>query len=134
VLVIPWWHVYRTVNLAPAQSHIWHMLCKIFFTIPLLASIEAYLAHHVSKKFGGKFGTCKAKYASHVTYCPSLEATLSHCVSYLTLCPDRFTVRTEQPKYFRPKHFSNTTGQNCQPLKINILVIPTNIPEVYLFK
>jgi hypothetical protein len=22
-----------TVNLAPAQSHIWHMLCKICFTI-----------------------------------------------------------------------------------------------------
>jgi hypothetical protein len=35
---------------------------------------------------------CKAKYASYVTYCPSLEATLSHCVSYLTLCRDRFTV------------------------------------------
>jgi hypothetical protein len=41
----------HTVNLAPAQSHIWHMLCKICFTIiPLFASLEAYLAHHVSKK------------------------------------------------------------------------------------
>ena len=59
---------------------------------PLLASLEAYLAHHVSKKWWGIFDTCKAKYASHVTYCPSLEATLSHCVSYLTLCRDRFTV------------------------------------------
>jgi hypothetical protein len=46
----------------------------------------------VSKKNGEAYLT-KAKYASHVTYCPSLEVTLSHCVSYLTLCRDRFTVK-----------------------------------------
>jgi hypothetical protein len=59
---------------------------------PLLASLEAYLAHHVSKKWWGIFDTCKAKYASCVTYCPSHKATLSNFVSYLTLCRDRFTV------------------------------------------
>jgi hypothetical protein len=62
---------------------------------PLLASVEAYLAHHVSKKLWGIFDTCTAKYASHVTYCSSLEATLSRCVLYLTLCRDRFTVCKE---------------------------------------
>jgi hypothetical protein len=45
----------------------------MFHSYPLLASLEAYLAHHVSKKG-------EAKYASHVT--------LSHCVSYLTLCQE----------------------------------------------
>jgi hypothetical protein len=74
-----------TVNLAPAQSHIWHMLCNMLHNYPLLASLQAYLAHHVSKKWWGIFDTCKAKYPSHLTYCPSFEATC-HIVWHIWLC------------------------------------------------
>jgi hypothetical protein len=49
--------------------------------------------------------------ASHVTYCPSLEATLSHCVSYLTLCLDRVTMgEIERYKREREEEMRNQQG------------------------
>jgi hypothetical protein len=83
-----------TVNPAPAQSHIWHMLCKICFTMILCWLHLRRIWHTMCQKNGEADLThvCNILYASHVAYCLSLEATLSHCVSYLTLCRDRFTV------------------------------------------
>jgi hypothetical protein len=93
-----------TVNLATAQSHIWHMLGKICFTIILVGFNWGVFDTPCVKKWSGIFDTYKLKYASHVTYCPSLEATLSHCLSYLTLCRGRFTVWALHYKIICTRH------------------------------
>jgi hypothetical protein len=74
----------HTVNLAPAQSHIWHMLCKICFTI-ILCWLEAYLAHHVSKN-GEAYLTHVKQNMLHMWLIALPLRQHSHIVCHIWLC------------------------------------------------
>jgi hypothetical protein len=92
---IKWLHSIHSciaVNLVPTQSHIWHMLCNICFTIILCWLHLRRIWHTMCQKNGEAYLTHVKQNMLHMWLIVLHMRQLCQIVSYLTLCRDRFTV------------------------------------------
>jgi hypothetical protein len=75
-----------TVNLAPAQSHIWHVLCKICFTIILCWLHLRLIWHTMCQKNGEAYLTHVKKNMLHMWLIVLHLRQLCRIVCHIWLC------------------------------------------------
>jgi hypothetical protein len=78
--------VRHTVNLAPAQSHIWHMLCKICFTIILCWLHMRRIWHTMCQQNCEAYLTYVKKNIFHMWLIVLHLRQLCHIVYHIWLC------------------------------------------------
>jgi hypothetical protein len=79
-------YYYYTVNLAPAQSHIWHMLCKICFIIILCWLHLRRIWHTMCQKNGEAYLTHVKQNMLHMWLSVLHLRQLCHIVCHIWLC------------------------------------------------
>jgi hypothetical protein len=86
ILNLPIYFLALTVNVAPAQSHIWHMLCKICFTIILCWLRLRRIWHTMCQKNGEAHLTHVKQNMLHMWLIVLHLRQLCHIVCHIWLC------------------------------------------------